>query len=162
MQPTVDDVPRSAWVLGWACFAGQVAALLARGTTDADSALLSVPLSALVVGWVSYGVLRARLVRTWFAGILLGISALLGGVGLLLEPSPANLVAVATSAVAFAALLAYTRTAAFARLREDPRALGQAFGPLVALAVTVGALGGLTLAPGDDRQGSGFNVRIGL
>lgn len=162
MQPTVDDVPQSAWVLGWSSLVGQVAALLARGVTDADSALLSVPLSALVVGWVSYGVLRARLVRTWFAGILLGLGALLSVVGLLLDPSPADLVGAVTAVVAFVALLAYTRTDAFARLREDPRALGQAFGALVLLAVTVGALGGLALAPGDERQGSGFNIRIGL
>ena len=76
-QPVVDEVPQSAWVLGWACLVGQVATLLDRGVTGADSMLLSAPLSALAVGWVSYGVLRARLVRTWFAGILLGLVALL-------------------------------------------------------------------------------------
>jgi hypothetical protein len=161
-QPVIDEVPTSAWVLGWACLASQLVALLDRGTTDADSALLSVPLSALVVGWVSYGVLRARMVRTWFAGVLLGLMALLGVVALLVGPSPWDLVGAVTGVVAFVALVAWTRTDVFARLREDPQRLGQSFGALVALAVTVGALGGLTLAPGDERQGSGVHIRIGL
>jgi hypothetical protein len=66
--PTRHEVPQSAWVLGWACLAGQVASLVERGATDGDSALFSVPLSALVVAWVSHGVLRARMIRVWSPG----------------------------------------------------------------------------------------------
>jgi hypothetical protein len=165
-QPVIDDVPRPAWVLGWASLAAQVLALADRGLTDADSALLSAPLSALVVGWVSYGVLRARLVRTWLAAIVLGLVALLGLVSLVLSVGDASLldvVSAVTGIVAFAALVAWTRTDVFRRLREDPRRAGPAFGTLVALAVTVGVLGGLTADPGDQRRGdNGFHVHVGL
>ena len=160
--PTTHEVPQSAWVLGWACLAGQVASLAGRGVTDIDSALISVPLSALVVTWVSYGVLRARMVRTWFAGILLLLMVLFGLFGLFFDTSLPALVGVVAGVVALAALLAYTRSDCFARLREEPRRTGPAFGGLVAIAVVVGALGGLATAPGADEQQVGFHIWIGL
>ena len=78
-----------------------------RGATTAESAFISVPLSALLV---SHGVLRARMFRVWFAGFILLLMALFG---------------------------------------------------VVALAVAVGALGGLAADPAADGE-SGFHVRIGL
>lgn len=89
---TTHEVPGSAWVLGWACLAGQVASLFQRGPTDVLSALISVPLSALVVAWVSSGVLRARTVRTCLAVILLLLMALAFVVGALggLTAAPAD------------------------------------------------------------------------
>jgi len=160
--PTTHEVPQSAWVLGWACLAGQVVSFAERGTTDAVSALISVPLSALVVAWVSYGVLRARMVRVWFAGILLLLMALLSLLGLFPDASlPAFLETVAR-VVAFVALVAYTRSDCFARLRQDPRGTAPAFGGLVAIAVVVGTLGGLAAAAGADGQEPGFHFRIGL
>ena len=160
MPLTTDEVPQSAWVLGWACLVGEVAAVAERGVTDATSALISVPLSALVVAWVSYGVLRARLVRTWFAGIVLLLVSLFGLLSLLVDASPLALVEVGAGVVAFAALLTYARSECFSRLRSEPQSTTPAFGGLVALAVAVGALGGLAAAP--DRQPEGFHIRIGL
>jgi uncharacterized membrane protein len=159
--PTKHEVPQSAWVLGWACLAAQLASMAERGTTDGGSALISVPLSALVVAWVSYGVLRARMVRVWFAGILLLLIALFSIVGLFSDASLPAVVGAVASVVAFAALLVYTRGDCFARLREEPRGPGPAFGGLVAIAVVVGALGGLAASTGADEQ-AGFHVRIGL
>lgn len=159
---TTPAVPQSAWVLGWACLAGEVATLVERGTTDADSALLSVPLSALVVAWVSYGVLRARMVRVWLAAVLLLLTALFGLVALLAEASVSAVVGAVTSVVAFAALLVYTRSQCFAQLHEEPRGKVPALGGLVAMAVVVGALGGLATDPGADDHQSGFHVRVGL
>ena len=158
--PLTHELPPSAWVLGWASLVGELASLAERGTTDAGSALISVPLSALVVGWVSYGVLRARMVRTWFAGIVLLLMALLGLVGLVLDGSLIALVEVASSVVAFVALLAYTRSDRFAELRAEPQRPVPALGGVMALAVVVGALGGLTAAAGD--QGPGVHIRISL
>lgn len=158
---TTHKVPQSAWVLGWASLVGEVATLAERGATDADSALISVPLSALVVAWVSYGVLRARMVRAWLAGIILLLVALFGLLGLVLDASLLALVGAVAAGVAFAALLAYTRSDCFALLREEPQRTVPAFGGVVALAVAVGALGGLAAAPGADQQ-SGIHVRIGL
>jgi hypothetical protein len=159
--PTTHEVPQSAWVLGWACLTGQVASLGERGVTDAVSALVSVPLSALVVAWISYGVLRARMVRAWLAGILLLLMALFSLLGLAMDASLTAFIAAVTSAVAFGALLAYTRSDCFARLREEPRRTVPAFGGLVIIAVVVGAFGGLAAVPGADGQ-SGFHFRIGL
>lgn len=163
LQP--QEMPGSAWLLGSACLAGQVVTLVDRGLTESDAALISASLSALVVAWVSYGVLRARTVRTWLAGILLALMALLGLVDLLTDASLSDLVGAAASVTALAALVAYTRTDVFAVLREHPNRpappLG-GLGGLVALAIVVGALGGLTAVP-DARQGqSGFHVRVGL
>jgi len=152
-------VPQSAWVLGWACLAGQVASLVERGATDGDSALFSVPLSALVVAWVSHGVLRARMIRVWFAGILLLLTAFFGLLGLVADASLSALVAAVAGVVALVALVAYTQTDCFASLRQDKKSAGPAFGGLVAIAIVVGALGGLTAVPGEQ---SGFHVRIGL
>lgn len=158
--PLMHEQPSSAWVLGWASLVGQVATLVERGATDAGSALISVPLSALVVAWVSYGVLRARMVRTWFAGIVLLLVALFGLLGLHGDVSLPALVGAACGVVAFAALLAYTRTGRFGLLREDPQRTVPALGGVLALAVLVGALGGLTAPVAD--QGSGVHIRISL
>ena len=109
-----------------------------------------MPLSALVVAWVSSGVLRARTVRTWLAGILLVLGALFGGLGLLEDTSLLAVVRVVAIVVAAVALVAYTRSDWYAGLRETRRRV-PALGGLVALAFLVGALGGLTAAPDTDE-----------
>lgn len=154
-------VPSSAWVLGWASLAAQLVTLADRGPASGESALLSVPLSALVVWWVSSGVLRARMVRTWMAGIVLLLVAVLGPISLLVEPSPLSILGAITGVVAFAAFVSYVRSDLFAQLRAEPARTPAAFGGLLALAVTVGALGGLTAPPTPDQQPD-RQVRIGL
>ncbi len=158
---TTHEVPGSAWVLGWACLAGQVASLFQRGPTDVLSALISVPLSALVVAWVSSGVLRARTVRTCLAVILLLLMALFGVLGLVVDISLSAVVVAVAAVVAVVALVAYARSDWYAGLRGETRQAVPALGGLVALAFVVGALGGLTAAPADDGR-SGFHIRVGL
>jgi hypothetical protein len=163
MTSTVEDVPGSAWLLGWASLAGQLVTLAERGPANLPSALISVPLSALVVAWFSYGVLRARMVRTWIAGILLGLMSLLSLVALVVEPSLGVLAEAGTIIVAFGAFLAYIQSDCFARYRAEPDRVGPDLAGLVTLAVVVGALGGLTAANhGPADQQSGFNVWVGL
>ncbi|HYF73417.1 MAG TPA: hypothetical protein VD864_11390 [Nocardioides sp.] len=160
--PAAYAVPGSAWLLGWACLASQLVSLADRGSATVESALLSVPLSALVVAWVSSGVLRARLVRTWFAGIILLLVALFGLVAVVVDPSPLTLLEVLTRVVAFGAFADYVRSDLFASLREDPSRAGPDLSGLVALAVLVGALGGLTAPAGPADRESDFHVWIGL
>ena len=155
-----DELPQSAWVLGWASLISQLATLADRGAANAESALISVPLSALVVWWVSRGVLRARAVRTWLAGILLGLVALLSVVGLFADTSVFDLVTAITATVAFAAFWSYTQIDCFARMREQPDRTVPDLGGILMLAIVVGALGGLTAQV--DDQGPGFHVRVGL
>jgi hypothetical protein len=161
-MPTIGEVPRSAWVLAWSCLVSQLASLAERGFTDPTSALISAPLSALVVWWISSGVLRARMGRVWFAGILMALLTLLGVVALFVEPSPWLLVLVVIQAVALVALVDYTRSEFFAQLRTQPKGGFPALGSLLAIAVVVGVLGGLTTPPGNDGDQSGFHIRIGL
>lgn len=161
--PTPPRVPGSAWLLGWACLAAQVVSFAGRGATDAESAFVSVPLNALVVAWVSYGVLRARMVRTWLAGIIIGLVSLLALIELVVSPSVVVFAHAATSAVALAAFVAYLRSECFAHFRAQPDGGGPDLAGLVTLAVVVGALGGLTVDdPGPGEGDSGFHVRIGL
>lgn len=155
-----DELPQSAWVLGWASLISEVATLAERGGTNAESAVLSVPLTALVVWWVSRGVLRARMVRTWFAGILLGLVALLSVVGLFADTSVFDVVTAITAIVAFAAFWSYTQSTCFARIREQPDRTVPDLGGILMLAIFVGALGGLTAPVA--HQGPGLHVRIGL
>jgi hypothetical protein len=119
--PTTHEVPGSAWVLGWACLAGQVVSFADRGATDLVSALVSVPLSALAVAWVSWGVLRARTVRTWLAAILLLLVAVFALLGLAVDVSLPAVLGALVSVVAVVALLAYTRTDWYADQRTETR-----------------------------------------
>ncbi len=159
---TIDDLPQSAWVLAWASLAGQVVTLLERGPADAVSAFLSMPLCALVVAWVSYGVLRARMGRVWFAGILMLLTTLFGLAALVLEPSLSTVVGALMGVVALAALVAYTQSELFSRLRQQRKPTTPPLGGLMAIAIAVGLLGGLTVAPGNDADNPGFQVRIGI
>lgn len=160
--PAAHAVPTSAWLLGWASLAVQLLSLVERGPADVESALLSAPLSALAVAWVSYGVLRARMVRTWLAGIIMLLVAFFGLVALVVDPSPFALLEALTGVVAFGALADYVRSDFFASRRQDPDRPGPDLGGLVALAVVVGGLGGLTAPAGPTGQGSGFHIWIGL
>lgn len=149
-------VPAAAWALAWICLAGQVLALVLRGpsASDPSSVLVSVVLSALVVGWVSAGVVRARPGRFWFAAILFGLMAVLGVVSVVVqlpETDPGELLELGFSVAQLGALVALSRTAYFRALRADPSRAPDVAG-LVLVAIVVGALGGLT-APSIGQDG---------
>lgn len=157
-------LPSSIWVVAWASLAGQAVLLARRGVRldDEVSLVLSVVLGALLVGYVSAGVVRARIVRLAFAWVVLVLSAIAELVGLVsVDDLPqAALVApsLATTALALAGLARFRRTAWYAWQRTKPSAHeGAPIGQLVAMGALVGVLGGL-IGPVDD----GLDVRISV
>ena len=77
-------LPRSIWVVAWASLAGQAVLLVRHGGRLGDevSLVLSVVLGALLVGYVSAGVVRARTVRLVLAWVVLMLGVIGGLVGL--------------------------------------------------------------------------------
>ena len=80
----VPPLPSSIWVVAWASLAGQAVLLAWQGVRPDDevSLVLSVVLGALLVGYVSAGVVRARTVRLAFAWVVLVLSLIAELVGL--------------------------------------------------------------------------------
>ena len=164
-QPLVaPPLPMSIWVVAWASLAGQALVVAAQGMRDDDEIglVVSVVLSGLIVGWVSAGVIRARTVRLVVAWIVLSLAFLieLGGIVGLDGPGEAALhvLGLTTSVLALVGLAAFHRTEWFAwQSTRPPAAAGAHIGPLVTVAVLVGALGGITV-PAED----GVNVRISV
>ncbi|MBC9731978.1 hypothetical protein [Nocardioides marmotae] len=156
------DVPASAWVLAWASVVMQATTLADRGVADGEAALISVPLAALLVAWVSAGVIRARMVRTCLAGIVLLLVTIGSVVDLVTGPPLLDLVGTAAAVTAFAAFVSYVRSDCFAALRADRDAAPSGLAGLVAIAILVGALGGLIAPLDGPGQGPGVDLRINL
>ncbi len=156
IQPVLlPPLPRSIWLVAWASLLGQVVALLRRGVRVDDEVSLigSVVLGALIVGYVSLGVIRARTVRLVIAWIVLMVNLVGGLVRLnsLDSSGDAVLAAVslATTGVALAGLASFRRSEWYAWQRTRPsRREGTAVAGLVTIGVLVGVLGGL-IAPFD-------------
>ncbi len=156
------SLPRSIWVLAWASLAGQAVLLVQQGgRLNAEvSLVLSAVLGALLVGYVSAGVVRARTFRLVLAWVVLVLSVIGDLVGLVsvddLGQAALAVLSLATTAVALAGLARFSRTDWYAWQRTKPSAHeGASIGQLVAIGVLVGVLGGLT-GPVDD----GLDVRI--
>lgn len=155
-------LPRSIWVVACASLASQVLALVDRGARDDDhvSLFVSVLLGALLVSWVSAGVVRARAIRLAVAWVVL----LLGFVGGLIDLTSVDsanqpglaVLSLAATAVALIGLGRFRRTDWYAWQRTRPSARdGAPIGRLVAIAVLVGTLSGMT-GPVDD----GIRMRV--
>jgi hypothetical protein len=132
-------LPSSIWVVALASLAGQAVLLVREGARldDEVSLVLSVVLGALLVGYVSAGVVRARTVRVVVAWVVLSL---------------------ATTAVALAGLARFRRTDWYAwQCKKSPVHDGARIGHLVTIGVLVGVLGGL-IGPVDD----GLDVRISV
>lgn len=157
-------LPGSIWIVAWTSLVGQALLVFRQGVRldDEVSLVLSVVLGGLLVGYVSAGVVRARSIRlgvAWVVLALSGVGDLLGVVTLdgLGQAALAGL-SLATTLVALAALARFHRTDWYAWQRTRPSTHeGVAIGPLVAIGVLVGVLGGLA-APVDD----GIDVRISV
>jgi peptidoglycan/LPS O-acetylase OafA/YrhL len=157
-------LPSSIWVVAWASLAGQVVLLAWQGVRPDDevSLVLSVVLGALLVGYVSAGVVRARTVRLAFAWVVLVLSLIAELVGLVsvddLAQAALVVLSLATTALALAGLARFRRTEWYAWQRMKPSAHeGARIGQLVAMGVLVGVLGGL-IGPVDD----GLDVRTSV
>ncbi len=157
-------LPTSIWVVAWAVLVGQLAQLLWRGgrTDDEVSLLVSVVLGALVVGYLSAGVVRARTVRLVVVLVVLVVSLVAEVIGLLLVDDPEeaalDVVGLVTTVVTLAALARFRRTDWYAWQRTSPPShLGASTTPLVAIGVLVGVLGGI-IGPLED----GAEVHVGV
>jgi peptidoglycan/LPS O-acetylase OafA/YrhL len=157
-------LPSAIWVVAWASLAGQALLLVWQGgrLDDAVSLVLSVVLGALVVGYVSAGVVRARTVRLVLAWVVLVLSGLFELVGLVAVNDVGQaflaVLSLATTALALAGLASFVRTDWYVWQRTRPSAReGVPIGQLISIGVLVGVLGGLT-GPVDD----GVDVRISV
>src|SRR5688500_9252509 len=82
-QPAL-PVPTAAWVLAWSLPGDQVLVLGERGAKSSTTGMLvSVLIGAVVVAWVSRGVLTARRGRLILAWAVFVLAAILYGVALL-------------------------------------------------------------------------------
>lgn len=149
-------LPKSIWVVAWASLAGQVLLLVREGLRSDDQVSLagSVVLGALLVGYVSAGVVRARTVRLMLAWVGLVLGVIGGLVGLVavdgLSRAVLAVLSLATPVVALAGLARFRRTDWYAWQRTKPPVHeGASIRELVAVAVLVGALGGVIGAHDD-------------
>lgn len=160
------SLPASVWALGWACLLTQLLALADRGFSRSDGSwvLLSVALSALVVGWVSAGVLRARTGRLVVAWLLFGIelvASVVGAADQLPALSGMEVLALAVSLVQVVALAVFCGSNYFQRQRTRPtQGREPSIVGLVLVAVVVGGLGGLTAPANGDNPPQ--QLRVGL
>ena len=142
-------LPRSIWVTAWASLAGQVLLVVRHGGRVGDEAsqVLSMALGALLVGYVSAGVVRARRVRIVLAWVVLTL-AFIGGLADLvsidgLGQAAPSVLALAAGAVSLAGLGKFCRSDWYAWQRTRPSAReGASIVQLVMIGVVVGALGG--------------------
>jgi hypothetical protein len=124
------------------------------------SIVLSVVLSALVIGWFSAGVLRARPVRVGIVWILLGVSGVAEVIGALVDPNSfdgGDWVGLASTLIEIGALCSFWSSDFYADQRDFPDdAVRPDITWLLAIAVVVGILGGLAGA-----DASQVHVRLG-
>ena len=147
-------VPTAAWALSWSCLADQVLVLGERGArSSATGMLVSALIGAVVVAWISNGVLTARRGRLVLVWAIFVLSAILCGVALIdasvAGASDWRFVHFASSLVQLACLAWFTNTEYFAWQRSRPQAAAAGLGGLILVAVLVGALGGVIGAPED-------------
>jgi len=115
--------------------------------------LVSASIGAVLVAWVSKGVLTARRGRLVLVWAMFVLAAILYGVALL-DTSVAGtsgwrFVHFATSLVELACLAWFTNTEYFAWQRSRPQNAGAGLGGLILVAVLVGALAGVIGTPED-------------
>jgi hypothetical protein len=142
-------LPRSIWVVAWASLAGQVLLVLRHGgrVDDEASQVLSMAFGALLVGYVSAGVVRARRVRIVLAWIALAL-AFIGALADLVSVDDLGqlahaVLALAAGAVSLVGLAKFGRSDWYAWQRTRPSARdGASIGRLVVVGVLVGGLGG--------------------
>ena len=157
-----DRLPRSAWVFAWLCLGDQLLQLLLRGPSESDAVwvLLSVVLSAAVVRWFAIGVLQARTARLVVVWVLLCLVLLLGIAGTLVDVDAPGVVGLLASTCEVIALAVFCSTPYFRRRRARGDAPRRDLAGILAIAVVVGVLGGVTAsAVGDDPP---VQLRIGL
>ena len=143
------QLPRSIWVIACAALAAQVLLVIRHGgrVDDEVSQVLSIVLGALLAGYVSAGVVRARRVRVVVAWVVLTLSAIGGLADLVsvdgLRQAALGVLALTPAAVSLVGLAKFCRSDWYAWQRTRPPAReGASIVQLVVIGVLVGALGG--------------------
>ena len=147
-------VPQPAWALAVLSLGQQVVRIFVEGR-GSNSLVPSMLLGAVVVGWVSYGVLTARTVRTWLVLIVLVLGIVAESVTFLEGPTFYKTFGVTIAVLQLICLSKFSQTSYVAWQRARPPNAGGGLGGLVVIAILVGAIGGYVGAADD-----GFNVRI--
>lgn len=160
-------LPRSIWVVAWTSLAGQVVLVLRHGgcVDDEVSQVVSIALGALLVGYVSAGVVRARRARIVLAWIVLVLGLIGGLADLTSVDDPRQLalavITLAASAVSLLGLATFRRSDWYAWQQTRPSAReGASIGRLVAIGVLVGALSGY-VGLVDSGINASLNVNVG-
>lgn len=154
--PVEPPVPASIWWFAWTFVVGQVLELARRGAQSEDAWIPSALLGAVLVSFISHGVVRARWVRFWLVVVLIGLAGVFEVVSLIDSPSGWTAAALALTIGQAFLLHRYTRSDLFEHHRQRRRG-GPSLAPLVAVAALVGVLGGVlgaeqsTFGPGIDQ-----------
>jgi hypothetical protein len=167
MPESAPPLPRSIWLVAWASLAGQALLVLRNGSRVDDDVSQVVPmvLGALLVGWVSAGVVRARRIRIVLAWVVLTLGFVGGLAEVIWAHDPGGLVhavlMLAASVASLLGLATFRRSDWYAWQRTRPAAReGAPIGQLVAIGVLVGALGGY-VGLGDGGISMRVNVDVG-
>lgn len=142
MTEEPQQLPAQAWVMAWAFLVGQLMTLAEQGR-GTNSLLPSMLLGAVIIGWIAHGVLRARTVRVVLVWIVLFLAGLAYIVGVFDDPSGWGVAQLAITAVQFVYFVRFTKTPYYAWQRSRPHARRPSLAGLVAIAIAVGALGGV-------------------
>lgn len=148
------ELPQTAWALGWTFVAGQVLQLVEEGPQVSDAWPLSVLFGMSVVAFFSYGVLRARMVRFVLVVVLMVVASLGDLLLALDDPGVEELMALALTVAQLGLLVSFSRSPWFAWQRTRPEHSPSVV-PVLALALVVGALGGVVGA-----EASAFHVDV--
>ena len=160
----LDMPPDLRWrpLIGKPYTASQVVTIATRGIKAENEVSLigSVLLGVLLVWFFSVGVIRARIVRVVIVWIVLVLSGIAELVAVFNQDDATDalpaIVGLVTTVVSLLALNQFRQSAWYAWQRtKPPTDQGESIGGLVAIAVAVGALGGL-VGPAED----GFRVEF--
>ncbi|MCZ4500344.1 MAG: hypothetical protein JWQ74_2899 [Marmoricola sp.] len=149
-------VPAVAWAFALSCLGGQLLSVAHYGRDESNQLELSMLLGAVVIGWFAYGVLRARKVRVVLVWIVYVLASLGQVIGFMAEPSGWGLVELVVALAQFTLFVRFTRTDYYRWQGARPATVGPSLAGLVAVAMLVGALGGVVGA-----QDDGFHARFG-
>lgn len=158
LSPSMDaqqhelEPPQEAWMLGWVCLAAEFAILLEHGAQSSESIPLSIILGALVIGWFSYGVLCARMIRTFIVWVLFILALVIDLVDVVDHATGWAVANTAFSALQLYCLHRFTSTDYFHERRRDPRRAYASVAGIVALGVCVGILGGVVGTESSDLR----------
>lgn len=128
MPESAPPLPRSIWVVAWASLAGQALLVLRNGgrVDDDVSQVVSMVLGALLVGYVSAGVVRARRIRIVLAWVVLTLGFAGGLAEVIWAHDPAGVVhavlMLATSVASLLGLATLRRSDWYAWQRTRPTA----------------------------------------